>query len=27
LNHATAHRLIVGRLDKTAELLIRKLAA
>jgi hypothetical protein len=26
LNRATAHRLIVGRLDKTAELLIRKLA-
>ena len=25
LNHATAHRLIVGRLDKTAELLVRKL--
>ena len=27
LNHATAHRLIVGRLDKTAELLVRKLRA
>jgi energy-coupling factor transporter ATP-binding protein EcfA2 len=26
LNRATAHRLIVGRLDKTAELLIKKLA-
>ncbi len=27
LDHATAHRLIVGRLDKTAELLVRKLTA
>ena len=27
LNHASAYRLIVGRLDKTAEILIRKLAA
>jgi hypothetical protein len=27
LDHATAHRLIVGRLDKTAELLVKKLAA
>lgn len=27
LDHATAHRLIVGRLDKTAELLVKKLTA
>ena len=27
LSHATAHRLIVGRLDKTVELLVRKLMA